>query len=232
MSVPVAALAWLFFYSRGLPDLESLARFAPQQPATLADSCLDSPMIVALSFNSIGTRLRQALSVDEGNEDDPGLLMSLLDGLEHRTISRSRPGLSYSVARTALCEATGHRTLRVYKLDSLRMSAQLERHFSRRELFTILANRLYFGEGQYGVEAASQHFFHKEPSQLLIQEAALLAGMPKSPGHLSPRAHPDLPLQRRNEVIDQMVSAHLITDEDGSMSKAVPISIPSTESPQ
>jgi penicillin-binding protein 1A len=228
--VPVTAVAWLLFYSRGLPDLQSLAKFAPDKPTTVADACLEASAFVAVPFDSIGIRLRQALSVAEGNEDDPGLLISLMDRFEHRTISRSRPGLSYGVARTALCEATGHRTFRVYKLDSLRMSAQLERRFSPRELFTILANRLYFGEGQYGVEAASQHYFRKEPSDLSIAEAALIAELPRAPGHFAPRTHPDLAVQRRNQVIDQMVAAHWITDSEGSASKSLPILISPPES--
>ena len=129
------------------------------------------------------------------------------------------------MAKTALCEAIGHRSTLKYQLDSLRLAAQLERHFSRRELFTILANRVYFGEGQYGVRAASLHYFDKEPNQLLVGEAALLAALLRSPTLYSPRMHPDKALERRNHVLDQLVSTQAITESEGSAAKAAPVSI-------
>lgn len=221
--VAIAAIAWLFLYPRGIPDPQSLARFAPKRSAAVSDSCLPGGGVVALPFEALGTNMRRALGVAEGNESDPGILIAYYRGLVHDDIAR--PWLSYTVARTALCERTGPRTPSNYKLDSLRMSAQLEQHFSGRELFTMLANRLYFGEGQYGVEAASRHYFHKEPNQLSVAEAALIAGLPRSPSYFAPGAHPDLALQRRNQVIDAMVAAHLITDSEGATNKAIPLSI-------
>jgi len=102
----------------------------------------------------------------------------------------------------------------------LRIAVQLERSYSRRELFTIFANRAWFGDGQVGVEDASQHFFHKEPEQLEVAEAALLAGLIRAPAYFSPFTHPDRALQRRNEVISAMVDAHAITVGDGEAAKA------------
>jgi membrane peptidoglycan carboxypeptidase len=111
------------------------------------------------------------------------------------------------------------------RLDEFRAAVQLERRFSRRELFTIFANRLTFGEDTVGVDAASQHFFHKEPNQLLVGEAALLAGLARAPSNLSPIRHPDRALQRRNEVIDAMVETHAISKSDASRAKASPLPI-------
>jgi membrane peptidoglycan carboxypeptidase len=96
---------------------------------------------------------------------------------------------------------------------------QLERRFSRRELFTIFANRAWFGDGQVGVEAAAQHFFQKEPNRLQVEEAALLAGLIQRPAYLSPITHPDRALKRRNEVIDAMVEAHAIDPKEGQTAK-------------
>jgi membrane carboxypeptidase/penicillin-binding protein len=230
VSVPVAALAWLFFYSRGLPDLESLASFAPEKTVTLTDSCLKSPTVV-VPFDAMGSNVQKALGATEGNESDGGILSSLLEGFLERH-SSDRPSLSFNVTRTALCGQTGHRTAGQYKLDSLRFTAQLERRFSGRQLFTILANRIYFGEGQYGVAAAAQHYFKKEPEQLSVAEAALIAGLPRAPSKYEPRKHPDVALERRNQVIDEMVAAHLITESVGSASKAIPLSVVTAQSQQ
>jgi membrane peptidoglycan carboxypeptidase len=111
------------------------------------------------------------------------------------------------------------------QLDEFRAAVQLERRFSRRERFTILANRLTFGEDIVGVEAASQHFFHKEPSQLNVGEAAILAGVVRAPSYLSPIKHPDRALQRRNEVIDAMLKTHAISESEASIAKASAIAI-------
>jgi len=100
------------------------------------------------------------------------------------------------------------------------MAAQLERRFSRQELLTIFANRAWFGHGQVGVQAASQYFFQKDPNQLQIGEAAMLAGLIRAPARLSPLAHPDRALERRNEVLDAMVARHAISAEEGAIAKA------------
>ncbi len=90
---------------------------------------------------------------------------------------------------------------------------------------TIFANRLTFGEDIVGVEPASQHFFQKEPNQLAVGEAALLAGLVRAPAYLSPVKHPDRALQRRNEVIDAMVETHAIGEADASTAKSGPLPI-------
>ena len=221
--VLLTAAAWLYFDSRGLPDPQSLAPFAPKSVATVSDPCLKSPaQVIAIPYDSIGSNMRTALSAAEASEDDPGVMSGYYRTIVHR--EGSRAGLSDLIGRTMFCQPHPGRTIN-HHLDSLRLAVQIERRYSHREMFTIFANRIYFGEGQYGVEAASQHFFHKEPSQLLIQEAALLAGMPKSPARLSPRTHPDLALERRNEVIGKMAAVHSIREADASAAKAIPLSI-------
>jgi len=165
--------------------------------------------------------MRAALRVAEFEEDGPGVL----DATFRDFSDTSRPheaALSMQISRTILC--TADKPLK-HALNEFRVAVQLERHFSRRELFTIFANRLYIGENTFGVEAASQHYFHKEPNQLHIEEAALLAGLVKSPSRYSPTVHPDRALQRRNEVIDLMVQSHSISDSDAITAKSSPIQI-------
>jgi membrane peptidoglycan carboxypeptidase len=102
---------------------------------------------------------------------------------------------------------------------------QLERRFSWRQLLAIYANRTYFGDDLVGVEAASQHFFRKEPNQLEVGEAALLAGLVRAPGRLSPVKHSDRALERRNQVFYAMVAAHAIGAEVGKAAKVSPLGI-------
>jgi membrane peptidoglycan carboxypeptidase len=141
--------------------------------------------------------------------------------VEFRGLSgRAKPHgltLSLEISRSMLCAPS--QTLR-RDVNELRTAAQLERRFSRRELFTIFANRVWFGAGQVGVEAASQHFFQKEPNQLQAGESALLAGLIRAPAYLSPFTHPDRALKRRNEVLDAMVEARAIDAAEGETAKA------------
>jgi len=110
-----------------------------------------------------------------------------------------------------------------HNINEIRLALSLEQRFSREQLFAIFANRLIFEKDTVGVEAAAQHLFRKEPSQLQIQEAALIAGMAKSPSHYSPGKHPDHALMRRNQVIDAMAKNGSISGVDAAAAKASPL---------
>jgi penicillin-binding protein 1A len=214
----ITGIAWLFFYSRGLPDAVALAQFAPATVTEVSDPCLKSAS-VAIPYDSIGNNMRAALSAAEASEDDPGVLIETYRGLRGRP---SRATLSWHISRTMFCEPA--KTLN-RQLDEFRVAVRLERRFSRRELFAIFANRLEFGVEIVGVEPASQHFFHKEPTQLLVGEAALLAGLVNNPNYFSPIKHPDRALRRRNEVIDKMLETRTISESMASTAKSSPLSI-------
>jgi membrane carboxypeptidase/penicillin-binding protein PbpC len=119
--------------------------------------------------------MRAALSAAEIEEDNPGVLTETYRGFRGRP---SRATVSWQISRIMFCNPA--KTLH-HQLDGLRATAQLERRFSHRELFTIFANRAMFGEDIVGVEPASEHFFHKEPNQLLMGEAACACGLAQSP---------------------------------------------------
>lgn len=208
-------LGWFFFYSQDLPDIEALAKFAPDQPLRVSAPCLVAGSI-AIPYESIGDNLRAALSAVEANEEDPGVLTRVYLGIA----DRPRPGrvaLSLQISRTEFCAPSKNLTREV---KELRSALQLERRFTRRQLFTIFANRVFFGNDLVGVQDASQYFFGKDPNQLQTAEAALLAGMIRGPSRYSPSSHPDRALQRRNEVIDAMVAIHAISAAEGDAAKA------------
>lgn len=212
-------LFWIFFYSGDLPDVKALEQFAPSQATHVSDPCLRDAS-VAIPYEAIGDHFVAALRAAEG-EDDSGVLTHEFRGLNDQAKPRSAM-LSVQIARSMFC--TPSKTLNREVME-LRTAVQLERRFSRRELFTIYANRAGFGDGQVGVETASQHFFHEEPDHLQIGEAALLAGLVRAPSLFSPFAHPDRALQRRNEVIDAMVEARAITAEQAETAKKADLGI-------
>jgi membrane peptidoglycan carboxypeptidase len=214
----IIGLAWVVFDSRGLPDMQSLAQFAPAGKGPVTDPCFNASSI-AIPYDRIGNNMRSALGAAETSEDGPGVAIATYRAFIQPPGSNS-VSLSMRIARTASCYPARQLDR---EMDEIRLAVQLEGHFSQRELFTIFANRLYLGENVVGVESASQYYFHKEPDQLTLGESALLVGLAKGPSRYSPVAHPDRALIRRNQVIDAMAERHMISDSEASAAKATPL---------
>jgi len=82
------------------------------------------------------------------------------------------------------------------KVQEAMLAIQIERRFTKPQIFTLYANQIFLGHGVYGFEAASEFYFNKPARRLTLEEAALLAGLPKGPGVYSPINHPDRALKR------------------------------------
>lgn len=215
----IIILYWLLFYSRDLPDLDVLSQFSPSGTTTVADPCYKTP-ITAISYDALGSNLRVALNAIEAPEDGPTAYEQMSRALSD--VRETRLALSMQVARTMFCspERTSSR-----ELKELRVAMRLDRHFSRQQLFIIAANRYYFGNDVVGVQAASQYFFHKDPKDLSIAEAALLAGLVRAPSYFSPANHLDRALIRRNQVVDAMLQSNSITAEQAEDAKSTPLNV-------
>ena len=97
------------------------------------------------------------------------------------------------------------------KAQELILAIWLEARFSKKQVLELYLNRVYFGAGAYGIEAASQRYFGKPANQLSLGESALLAGMMKGPSRYSPVAATDRAARRATIVLDEMVAQHFIT---------------------
>ncbi len=93
------------------------------------------------------------------------------------------------------------------KVQEALLALWLERRFGKDELLEIYLNRVYLGAGAYGVDAAARLFFGVPARRVQLWQAAMLAGLPKAPSRLNPRASPDLAVARAAEVLDAMVDA-------------------------
>ena len=111
------------------------------------------------------------------------------------------------------------------KLKEWITAVKLERDYTKDEIMDMYLNSIFFGSGAYGVKAASETFFAKEPSELNIQEAAMLVGMVNKPTRYNPVINPDLALGRRNFVIGQMEKASSITKAEKDSLCALPIEL-------
>lgn len=100
------------------------------------------------------------------------------------------------------------------KTKEIMAAIYLEREYSKDELLELYLNKIYFGQGIYGIETAAQYFFSKSVKDLTIAEGALLAGLAKGPNGYSPINHPEKSLARRNLVLKTMNKAEMISTEE------------------
>jgi len=118
------------------------------------------------------------------------------------------------------------------KAQELVLAVWLETKFSKKQILALYMNRVYFGAGAYGIEAASQRYFNKPASRLTLGEAALLAGMLKAPSRYSPVSDVSRAERRATIVLDQMVATRLITPEQRAEAFRQPVKISSVLSSQ
>ncbi len=111
------------------------------------------------------------------------------------------------------------------KFNEMMLALQLEHKYSKNEILDMYLNTVYFGSTAYGVEAASRTYFNKEPKELTIAEAALLAGLPQRPNGYSPRRHPDLALERRDVVLQKMQELGYITVTEYQQAMTEPLTL-------
>jgi penicillin-binding protein 1A len=103
------------------------------------------------------------------------------------------------------------------------LARRIEKQLSKAKILEIYLNRIYFGEGYYGISAAANGYFGKPVTELTIGESAILAGMPKSPNAYSPRRHPERSRERRDYVLGRMAIENFITDVQRDALRATPI---------
>src|SRR6202045_59440 len=106
------------------------------------------------------------------------------------------------------------------KVQESLLAIQIERRFTKPQIFTLYANQIFLGHGAYGFESASEYYFSKPAKRLTLDEAALLAGLPKAPQYYSPIVHPDRALKRRNLVINAMLEDGKVTAQQATEAKA------------
>ena len=122
------------------------------------------------------------------------------------------------------------------KLQEIVLALEIERRFTKQQIFTLYANQIYLGGGTYGFEAGAEYYFSKHARDLTLPEAALLAALPKGPEYYSPVRFPDRALRRRNLVLQEMLNDHKITQQDADQARSAPLGLhlqspPNSEAP-
>ena len=109
------------------------------------------------------------------------------------------------------------------KVKEAILTIQIEKRYTKEEIFTMYCNQMYFGHGAYGVEAASRLYFAKSAKDLTLEEAALIAGILQGNVRQSPYVNMDAAVRRRNYTLDRMAEDHFITSQQAEDAKSKPI---------
>jgi penicillin-binding protein 1A len=235
-SIAVGALAGLIFvYSSDLPQIRALEDFRPDIVTELyAD---DGQVIgsfalqrrILLTYEQIPPVLKDAIltTEDQHFEQHWGVDFTRVAGaawrnlLAHR-VAEGASTLTMQLAGTLFLDRSD-RTMR-RKFQETLLALQIERHYTKQQIFTMYCNQIYLSHGNYGFEAASEYYFGKPVGKLTLPEAALLAGMIRGPSY-SPILHAQRALARRNIVLDRMARADKIAQAQATQAIAQPLAL-------
>ena len=222
-------------YSVDLPQIHDLERYRPSTTTELYDQkgrrfgsfALERRVII--NYEDFAPVLRQAvISIEDKNfESHWGINVIRVAGAVWYDIRSKGRGQGASTLTMQLARnlfLSSERTA-ARKLQEAYLSIQIERSFTKEQIFTLYGNQIYLGHGQYGFEAASEYYFSKHASQLNLTEAALLAGLPKGPVAYSPLLNPDKCLKRRNLVLTEMETDKVISKQQADAAREAPLGL-------
>jgi penicillin-binding protein 1A len=154
---------------------------------------------------------------DHWGLDPVGLVRAALANLRAGRFAQGGSTLTQQLAKNLFL--TSERTMG-RKLEELVLAVWLEMRLGKRDILELYLNRVYFGGGAYGIEAASQRYFDKSARELSIAEAAVLAGLLKAPSKYSPSTNPEAARDRGRIVLTKMREFRVITPEQESQARA------------
>jgi penicillin-binding protein 1A len=230
-----AASGLILVYSTDLPQVEELEHYRPSSVTELYDGSgrvigtfALQRRVVAL-YDDYPQVLRDALVSIEDKDfyTHSGINLWRIVGAAYRDIEsggkvQGASTLTMQLARNLFLspDRSFYR-----KVQESLLAIQIERRFTKPQIFTLYANQIFLGHGAYGFEAASEYYFSKPARQLKLEEAAMLAGLPKAPQYYSPINHPERAAKRRNLVLNAMLEDGKITAAQAASAKEKPIAL-------
>src|SRR3984893_5037328 len=145
-----------------------------------------------------------------------GIMRALVRDLLSGSAKEGASSITQQLARNSL--PVGGRTINRKILEAM-VALRVEQKFTKQQILELYINRIYFGSGCYGVETASQAYFGKSASKLNLSEAALLAGLIRSPNRFSPLKNPEGAALQRNAVLDRMAELKKISARQAEEAK-------------
>ncbi len=230
----------LFAFAGDVPEISTLDDYRPSTITRLVAS--DGQTIgefaterrVVVGYDNMAPALRNAViaTEDAGFNQHFGLSMSAIAVTVLRDIlTGKRQGASTITQQLArdlflrqyrsaggLFERSPER-----KIKEWIVAIEIEKQYTKREIFTFYANQINLGHGAYGVEAASQLYFDKPAKDVTLEEAAVIAGIIQAPARLSPFVNPKAALMRRNYVLQRMAEEGYISADESRDAQQRPL---------
>ena len=236
----------LLVYSINLPQMAELERYRPSTTTDLYDihgkvfGSFAQERRIVVPYSEFSPVLRQAIfSIEDKDfESNAGLNLVRVVGAAYRDLHSHGKAQGASTLTMQLARNLFLSSEKTYgrKLQEIFLTLQIERRFTKQQIFTLYANQIYLGRGTYGFEAGAEYYFSKHARELSLPEAALLAALPKGPEYYSPVRFPERALKRRNLVLQEMLLDKRISAQEAAEAKAAPLvlhleSPPNSEAP-
>ncbi len=222
----------IFAYAGDLPRISALDDYAPSTISRVYGSRGEIIGEFAIQrreviqYAAIPLRLRQAIMAAEDSEFEqhfglsvPRIIVTLVKDIVYRRMHGAST-LTQQLARKLFLtdDKTPER-----KIKEALLAIQIEKRYTKREIFTLYCNQMYFGHGVYGVEAAARLYFGKSAKDVTLDEAAMIAGILQGNVRQSPYVNMDAALRRRNYTLGRMAEVGYITTDEAEAAKKKPI---------
>lgn len=235
LAVPIGFYGMAMYLSPTLPSTQEIKKANLEMPLQIYSS--DDKLI-----GQYGNRLSLPITFEEIPEDLTHAFLAAEDAsfFQHSGISIKGLGRAVTEVVTDDDSQTGGSTITMQvaknyflssertlnrKLIELFLARKIEDELSKNDILTLYVNKIYLGEGAYGVRAAAKKYYSKSLENLTISEMAMLAGLPKAPSKYNPVANPSRALTRRNWIIGRMHELGYITKAQRDEAIASPVGI-------
>ena len=217
----IASIWFVVDLQRGLPDTEAIQRIGEMRQSTAvfdADDQLAFTIFeeqrIPVALDHISPNLIHAVLAVEDQRfydhhgfDLARIVKAALTNLRHGRVVQGGSTITQQLARQSFL--TPDKTIR-RKLQELILAARIEGEYSKDRILELYLNKVYFGDGLYGAEASARGYFGRHASEVSVSEAALLAGLVKSPSTSAPTVNPTRAKARRNVVLQAMLDTGAI----------------------
>ena len=224
----------IFAYAGDLPQISALDDYAPStisrvygaRGEIIGEFAIQRREVIP--YEEISPKLKQAILAAEDSEFEqhfglsiPRIIVTLVKDIIYRRMYGAST-LTQQLARKLFLtdDKTPER-----KIKEALLAIQIEKRYTKNEIFTLYCNQMYFGHGVYGVQAASRLYFGKPAKDLALEEAALIAGILQGNVRQSPYVNMEAALRRRNYALSRMAEVGYITTEEAEAAKKKPIAM-------
>ncbi len=224
---------FLFAHAVRRPIVKGLANYQPaiitriydRNGLPFAEYSIQKRIVVPI--REMSPLLVQAVVATEDSEfyrhggvDPKAIMRAVIKDVIERRKAQGASTLTQQLAKQVFL--TPDKTFR-RKINEMFLAVQIEKDFTKDQIFELYANQVYLGHGAYGVEAASRLYFGKHAKDLTLPEAAVLAALIRSPMYYSPITHADRAQNRRNYVLGRMLKERFITRQHYQQAVNAPI---------